>query len=176
MAPYALIPLRQSAQCDMETQRGCCQTFADAHLQVKGDSLEFVVVSLHLSSQVTGDGRETPVALFVVVVQSEVNANGHGVVACDMRGDEFRRDTTAESVGKGIGKRSSHCDVTGREGAQVFVIAGGLLHRAVVHVLGSHAPCGTIACTFHESSAGRLGTLHIGHEVQVDGFVAHTVD
>ena len=63
MTPEALIPLRQTAQCDMEAQGRSLQTLANAHLHVEGDALKFVIVSLHLSTEVSGDCRETPVAL-----------------------------------------------------------------------------------------------------------------
>ena len=176
MAPDAVIPLRQTTHGDVESQWSSCQALAHTYLQIEGNALKIVVVGFHLSTQVTGYGREAPLVLLVVEVQSEINAHGQRVIACDMRRDELCRDTTAELVGEGVGKRTSHGDVTRREVAQILVVGCGLLHRAVVHILGNRSPRAAIASPFHKGGTGRLRSLHEGHEVQVDGLVAHAVD
>ena len=93
-----------------------------------------------------------------------------------MRGDELGGDAAAEGVGEGVGKRASDDDVTGGEGAEVLVLDSGLPHRAVVHKLACNTPGAPFADTLDKGSAGSLGTLHVGHVVEVDGLVADAVD
>ena len=76
MTAKCLVPVVQSAEGEREAQGGIAQTFRDAHLQIDGNFLKRVVVSFHLSAEVLGYGREAEVALFIEVVQSEIDANG----------------------------------------------------------------------------------------------------
>ena len=71
MAPDAVIPLRQTTHGDVESQWSSCQALAHTYLQIEGNALKIVVVGFHLSTQVTGYGREAPLVLLVVEVQSE---------------------------------------------------------------------------------------------------------
>ena len=98
------------------------------------------------------------------------------MIACYMRRDKLSSDATTELIGKSIGKGTAHADVTGRECARLLAFWGCLLHRAIVHILGSDTPCSPVASPHHIGCAGGLGALHIGHEIQIDAAVAHIID
>ena len=93
-----------------------------------------------------------------------------------MRGDDLGSDAAVERLGEGIGERACEADVAGGEGAQVFVVGRGLLHLSVVHILACGSPRASLADASDKGGACGLGTLHVGHVVEVDGAVADTVD
>ena len=93
-----------------------------------------------------------------------------------MRGDDLGGDATVEFLCEGVGEGACEADVTGRECTQVLVVGRGLLHLSVIHILTGDSPCAPVADAFDEGCAGGLGTLHVGHVVEVDGAVADAVD
>ena len=93
-----------------------------------------------------------------------------------MRGDDLSCDAAAKGVGKGIGEGAADGPVAGGERAEILVVGRSLLDTSVVHVLSGDAPCGTVASSFDKGGTGRLGSLHVGHVVEVDGPVANAID
>ena len=176
VAAEALAPVVEPAHCGRYAQRGVADTFGGTYLQVEGDAVEVVFVGLELSAEVTGDRRQAQVVVLVVVVDAEVDPKGERVVAADIGRDELGGDAAAELIGQGVGEGAADGDVAGGEGAELLIVGGGLLHAAVVHILGSDAPRAPFARSLQEGGTGRLGPFHIGHEVEVDGAVADIVD
>ena len=69
MFPETIAPVVETAQGGGEAQWGIEESFAEAKLQVEGDSLKLVVIGLDLSTQILGDGLDAQFTFFQIIVQ-----------------------------------------------------------------------------------------------------------
>ena len=76
MTAESFAPVVETAHGDGETQGRVPETFRGTQLQVEGDALEVVVVGFHLSTEVTGNGRDAEVEVFVEIVSAEIDTDG----------------------------------------------------------------------------------------------------
>ena len=120
----ALTPVRQSAQCSGKTQGRMPYAFGSPQLQVKGDTLELIVVSLYLSTKITGNGGNTQVKILIVVVCPKVNTDSNGVITTDIGRDEFGGDTATDRAGESVGKGAAKGDVTSGKSTEFLIVSG----------------------------------------------------
>ena len=173
--PIARLPAGEVGQRERKPHGGMLESHSDAGHQIERQALghSVLVEGLHLSAQVVHGHRYGEVALFVVIVQTQVHSHSHGIIAAIAGREELQVGTARHEVGKQIGITGVQHEIAGRERARYESLLIGFVDGTVIEKLGREGCCVSLAKGFNKLRSHEVAACRIGHEHQPQRLVAH---